>query len=142
MGLSKRCAAEFLGTLWLVLGGCGAAVISAKVAFVGVGILGVALAFGLTVLTGMYALGAISGGHFNPAITLGLATAGRFPRLEVFPYWLAQVGGAIVAALLLYLLPIGHMLPAPRWWIRLAAAWRRRGLSGRVQVAEPTQQLA
>jgi aquaporin Z len=108
MGLSKRCAAEFLGTFWLVLGGCGAAVVSARVPFVGVGIVGVALAFGLTVLTGMYALGAVSGGHFNPAITLGLATAGRFPRGEVIPYWLAQVGGGIVAALLLYLIASGE----------------------------------
>jgi aquaporin Z len=108
MGLSKRCAAEFLGTFWLVLGGCGAAIVSARVPFVGVGIVGVALAFGLTVLTGMYALGAISGGHFNPAITLGLATAGRFPKGEVIPYWLAQVVGAIVAALLLYLIASGE----------------------------------
>jgi aquaporin Z len=78
------------------------------VAFVGVGILGVALAFGLTVLTGMYALGAISGGHFNPAITLGLATAGRFATKDVIPYWLAQVAGAIVASLLLYLIASGE----------------------------------
>src|SRR6516225_4395559 len=98
MGLSKRCAAEFLGTFWLVLGGCGAAIVSANVAFVGVGMLGVALAFGLAVLTGMYALGAISGGHFNPAITVGLATAGRFATKDVIPYWLAQVAGAIVAS--------------------------------------------
>jgi aquaporin Z len=108
MGLSKRCAAEFLGTFWLVLGGCGAAIVSANVALVGVGMLGVALAFGLAVLTGMYALGAISGGHFNPAITVGLATAGRFATKDVFPYCLAQVAGAIVASLLLYLIASGE----------------------------------
>jgi aquaporin Z len=108
MGLSRRCAAEFLGTFWLVLGGCGAAILSARVPFVGVGIVGVALAFGLAVLTAMYALGAISGGHFNPAITLGFATAGRFPKGEVIPYWFAQVAGAIVAALLLYLIASGE----------------------------------
>jgi len=106
MTLWKRSAAEFLGTFWLVLGGCGAAVISASFPG-GVGMLGVALAFGLTVLTGMYALGAVSGGHFNPAITLGLATAGRFPMREVIPYWVAQLIGAIVAATVLYLVANG-----------------------------------
>jgi aquaporin Z len=90
-----------------VLGGCGAAVISAKVPGVGIGILGVALAFGLTLVTGIYALGALSGGHFNPAVTLGLATARRFPTSEVVPYWAAQVAGGIVAALVLYLIAHG-----------------------------------
>jgi aquaporin Z len=107
MTLWKRSAAEFLGTFWLVFGGCGAAVVSATVPQVGIGIAGVALAFGLTVVTGMYALGAVSGGHFNPAITLGLATAGRFPRRELIPYWLAQLVGAIVAAAVLYLIASG-----------------------------------
>jgi aquaporin Z len=107
MSLWKRSAAELLGTFWLVLGGCGAAVVSARVPEVGIGMLGVALAFGLTVVTGMYALGAISGGHFNPAITLGLATAGRFPAREVIPYWVAQLVGAIVAAAVLYLIAFG-----------------------------------
>jgi aquaporin Z len=107
MNLTKRVLAEFLGTFWLVLGGCGAALISAKVPGVGAGILGVALAFGLTVVTGMYALGALSGGHFNPAVTLGLATARRFPTTEVLPYWAAQVAGGIVAALVLYLIAHG-----------------------------------
>ena len=107
MSLWKRSAAELLGTFWLVLGGCGAAVVSAKVPGVGIGMLGVALAFGLTVVTGMYALGAVSGGHFNPAITLGLATAGRFPTKEVIPYWLAQVVGAIGASAVLYLIASG-----------------------------------
>jgi aquaporin Z len=107
MNLTKRALAEFLGTFWLVLGGCGTAVISAKVPGVGVGILGVALAFGLTLVTGIYALGAISGGHFNPAVTLGLATARRFPTGEVLPYWAAQIAGGIVAALVLYLIANG-----------------------------------
>jgi aquaporin Z len=109
MDLTKRALAEFLGTFWLVLGGCGAGVISASIAGVGIGIAGVALAFGLTVISGMYALGQISGGHFNPAITLGLATARRFPGREVLPYWAAQVAGGILAALILYL--IAHGVP-------------------------------
>jgi aquaporin Z len=109
MNLTKRALAEFLGTFWLVLGGCGAAVISASIAGVGIGIAGVALAFGLTVITGMYALGQISGGHFNPAITLGLATARRFPGREVLPYWAAQVAGGIAAAFVLYL--VAHGIP-------------------------------
>ena len=106
MTLWKRSAAEALGTFWLVLGGCGAAVIAASFPG-GVGMVGVALAFGLTVITGMYALGAVSGGHFNPAITLGLATAGRFPMREVIPYWVAQLIGAIVASAILYLIANG-----------------------------------
>jgi aquaporin Z len=106
MTLWQRSAAELLGTFWLVLGGCGAAVISGSFPG-GIGVLGVALAFGLTVLTGMYALGAVSGGHFNPAITLGLATAGRFPMREVIPYWVAQLIGAIVAAAVIYLIANG-----------------------------------
>jgi aquaporin Z len=106
MDLTKRAIAEFLGTFWLVLGGCGAAVLTAKVPGVGIGILGVALAFGLTLVSGLYALGQISG-HFNPAITLGLATAQRFPVREVLPYWAAQVAGAIVASTVLYLIAHG-----------------------------------
>lgn len=107
MTLWKRSAAELLGTFWLVLGGCGTAVLYAYVPGNGVGMLGVALAFGLTVVTGMYALGAVSGGHFNPAITLGLATAGRFPMREVLPYWVAQLIGAVVATAVLYLIASG-----------------------------------
>jgi aquaporin Z len=107
MTLWKRGAAESLGTFWLVLGGCGTAVLSITFGGVGIGVLGVALAFGLTVVTGMYALGALSGGHFNPAITLGLAAAGRFPMREVIPYWVAQLLGAIVAAAVLYLIANG-----------------------------------
>jgi aquaporin Z len=107
MDLTKRALAEFLGTFWLVLGGCGTALISAKVPGVGVGILGIGLAFGLTVVTGMYALGVLSGGHFNPAITLGMATAHRFPTSEVLPYWAAQVAGGILASLVLYFVAHG-----------------------------------
>jgi aquaporin Z len=95
-------AAEFMGTFWLVLGGCGSAVISAAFPQVGIGLLGVALAFGLTVLTGVYALGPISGGHFNPAVTLGLVSARRFPVSEVVPYVAAQLTGALLAAIVLY----------------------------------------
>ena len=93
MDMARKLAAEFFGTFWLVLGGCGSAVLAAAVPNVGIGYAGVALAFGLTVLTGAYALGHISGGHFNPAVTLGLCTAGRFPRAMCSPYWIAQVAG-------------------------------------------------
>lgn len=97
MTVSRRLAAEFIGTFWLVLGGCGSAVLAAGVPDVGIGYAGVALAFGLTVLTGAYAFGHISGGHFNPAVTLGLMTARRFPAADVIPYWIVQVLGAVVA---------------------------------------------
>lgn len=107
MTLTKRALAELLGTFWLVLGGCGAALLAATVPLVGIGYLGIALAFGLTVLTGAYALGAISGAHFNPAVTVGLAAAGRFPRNEILPYVGAQVGGGVIAALVLFLIASG-----------------------------------
>lgn len=107
MTLVKRALAELLGTFWLVLGGCGAALLAATVPFVGIGYLGVALAFGLTVLTGAYALGALSGAHFNPAVTVGLATAGRFPRSEIVPYVAAQVLGGVIAALVLFVIASG-----------------------------------
>ncbi len=107
MGFFRRTVAEFIGTFWLVLGGCGAAVLSAKFPGTGIGFLGVALAFGLTLVSGIYALGAISGGHFNPAVTVGLATAGRFPSREVPAYVVAQVLGGIVAALALYVIASG-----------------------------------
>lgn len=107
MPLSRRLAAELLGTFWLVLGGCGAAIISAPIANVGIGMLGVALAFGLTVLTACFALGPISGGHFNPAVSLGLCVAGRLPLRDLAPYVAAQVAGAIVAAILLLLIVTG-----------------------------------
>ena len=99
--LSKRCTAEFIGTFWLVLGGCGSAVLAAGFPELGIGFAGVALAFGLTVLTMAYAVGHISGGHFNPAVTVGLAAGGRFPVRDIVPYVVAQVIGAIVAAAVL-----------------------------------------
>lgn len=105
--MQKKLAAEFFGTLWLVLGGCGSAVLAAAFPDLGIGLLGVALAFGLTVLTMAFAVGGISGGHFNPAVTVGLATAGRFSWGSVIPYIVAQVVGAIVAALILYLIVSG-----------------------------------
>ena len=103
--LSKRVSAEFLGTFWLVLGGCGSAVLAAKFGGdgnpLGIGFVGVALAFGLTVLTGAYAFGHISGGHFNPAVSFGLWAGGRFPLKDLLPYVIAQVIGAVVAGYVL-----------------------------------------
>ena len=106
-GLGRKLLAEFLGTFLLVFGGCGAAVISAGFPHLGIGFLGVALAFGLTVLTGVYAFGPISGGHFNPAVSLGLATAGRLSWLHLGPYIIVQVLGATAAAGVLYLVATG-----------------------------------
>src|SRR6201982_141087 len=105
--MSRRVVAEFFGTLWLVLGGCGAAVLAAGFPNLGIGFLGVAFAFGLTVLTMAYAVGHISGGHFNPAVTVGLWSAGRCANKHVIPYIVAQVIGAIVAALVLWLIASG-----------------------------------
>jgi len=102
-----KLSAEFLGTFWLVLGGCGSAVLAAAFPGVGSGLLGVSFAFGLTVLTGAYALGPISGGHFNPAVSLGLWAGGRFPAGQLLPYMAAQVAGAIVGAGVLYLIASG-----------------------------------
>src|SRR4051812_32367544 len=96
--LPRRLAAEALGTLWLVLGGCGSAVLAATFPNVGIGLLGVSLAFGLTVLTMAYAIGHVSGCHLNPAVSVGLAAGGRFPAGQIAPYVIAQVIGAIVAA--------------------------------------------
>ena len=101
MPLTNRLAAEFLGTFWLVLGGCGSAVLAAAFPGVGIGLLGVSLAFGLTVLTMAYAIGHASGCHLNPAVTVGLVVGGRFKAVDAIPYIIAQVAGAIVAALLL-----------------------------------------
>ncbi len=101
MSLSKRSAAEFIGTFWLVLGGCGSAIFAAGVPDVGIGYVGVSLAFGLTVLTMAFAIGHISGCHLNPAVTLGLTVAGRFKGSDVPAYMIAQVLGAIVAAFVL-----------------------------------------
>jgi aquaporin Z len=101
MSLAKKAAAEFIGTFWLVLGGCGAAVLAAGFPEMGIGFVGVALAFGLTVLTMAYAIGHISGCHLNPAVSVGLAVAGRFKFSELPAYVIAQVAGAIVAAAIL-----------------------------------------
>jgi aquaporin Z len=107
MALSRRLTAEFFGTFWLVFGGCGSAVLAAAFPALGIGFAGVALAFGLTVLTMVYALGPISGGHFNPAVTVGLWCAKRFPAKDVLPYIIVQVVGAIAAAAVLYVIASG-----------------------------------
>ena len=107
MSLAKRAVAEFIGTFWLVLGGCGSAVLAAAFPELGIGFVGVSLAFGLTVLTGAYALGPISGGHFNPAVSVGLWAGGRFPASQLLPYIVAQVIGAVIAAGVLYLIASG-----------------------------------
>src|SRR5438045_8425965 len=107
MPLSKKLTAEFLGTLWLVFGGCGSAVLATAYPSLGIGFAGVALAFGLTVLTGAYALGHISGGHFNPAVTIGLVVGRRFPAREALGYVTTQVLGAIAAAGMLYVIADG-----------------------------------
>lgn len=104
----QRLGAEFFGTFWLVFGGCGSAVLAAAFPQLGIGFVGVSLAFGLTVLTMAYAVGGISGGHFNPAVTLGLAVAGRFGWKDVLPYWVVQVAGAVVAAAALYAIASGR----------------------------------
>ncbi len=103
----KKWSAEFLGTFWLTLGGCGSAVLAAAFPQLGIGFTGVSLAFGLTVLTGAYAFGPISGGHFNPAVSVGLALGGRFRAAELPGYVIAQVLGAVVAAGVLYLIATG-----------------------------------
>jgi aquaporin Z len=107
MSLNKRVTAEFMGTLWLVFGGCGSAVLAAGFPQVGIGLLGVSFAFGLTVLTMAYAIGHISGCHLNPAVSVGLAMARRFPASEVAPYTIAQVLGAAAGSGLLYLIASG-----------------------------------
>jgi aquaporin Z len=105
--ISRRLAAEFLGTGWLVLGGCGSAVLAAAFPSVGIGLLGVSLAFGLTVLTMAYAIGAVSGCHLNPAVSVGLCLGGRFPAKDLAPYIAAQVSGGIAGAGILYLIASG-----------------------------------
>jgi len=107
MPMSKKLAAEFIGTFWLVLGGCGSAVLAAAFPDVGIGLAGVSLAFGLTVLTMAYAIGHISGCHLNPAVTLGLWAGGRHPLGEVLPYIVAQVLGGIAGAFVLYMIASG-----------------------------------
>lgn len=107
MDIGRRMAAEFIGTFWLVLGGCGSAVLAAAFPNLGIGLLGVSFAFGLTVLTGAYAFGHISGGHFNPAVTAGLWAGGRFPLSDLLPYWASQVLGGISGAGILYVIASG-----------------------------------
>ncbi|WP_217333084.1 aquaporin Z [Rhodanobacter sp. C05] len=107
MNMGKRLAAEFFGTFWLVMGGCGSAVLAAAFPELGIGFAGVALAFGFTVLTMVYAVGHISGGHFNPAVTVGLCAGGRFPAKDVIPYIVAQVVAAIASAAVLYVIASG-----------------------------------
>src|SRR5229473_5033949 len=107
MPIGKRAAAEFFGTFWLVVGGCGAAVLAAGFPSVGIGFAGVALAFGLTVLTMAFAIGHISGCHLNPAVSLGLVAGKRFPASDLLPYIAAQVAGAIAAAGVLYIIASG-----------------------------------
>ena len=109
--MTRRIAAELFGTFWLVFGGCGSAVLAAGFPELGIGFAGVALAFGLTVLTMAYAVGGISGGHFNPAVTLGLILANRAPWKDLVPYWAAQIVGAVLAGAVLYAIASG----APDW---------------------------
>lgn len=111
MDMTRRAGAEFIGTFWLTFGGCGSAVLAAAYPSLGIGFLGVAFAFGLTVLTMAYAVGHISGGHFNPAVTVGLWAAGRHRSGDVLPYIAAQVVGAIIAAAVLYFIASGK----PGW---------------------------
>src|SRR5512132_775625 len=107
MSLTKRAAAELIGTFWLVLGGCGSAVLAAAFPNVGIGLLGVAFAFGLTVLTMAYAIGHVSGCHLNPAVSIGLWSGGRFPASDLVPYVVSQVAGAVAGAGVLYLIASG-----------------------------------
>jgi aquaporin Z len=107
MNLGKRTFAEFIGTFWLVFGGCGSAVLAASFPSLGIGFLGVALAFGLTVLTMAYAIGHISGAHLNPAVSVGMMVGGRFPASEFLPYVAAQLSGAIAGTAALYVIARG-----------------------------------
>lgn len=107
MSTKKALAAEFFGTFWLVFGGCGSAVLAAAFPEVGIGLVGVSLAFGLTVLTMAYAVGPLSGGHFNPAVSIGLVAGGRFEASKLLPYIITQVVAAIVAAFVLYIIASG-----------------------------------
>lgn len=111
--MGRKLTAECLGTFWLVFGGCGSAVLAAAFPELGIGFAGVSLAFGLTVLTMAYAVGHISGGHFNPAVSLGLAIAGRFDWKDLLPFWMAQLAGGILAAATLYAIASGKAGWAP-----------------------------
>ncbi len=106
--MTRKLAAEAFGTFWLVFGGCGSAILAAAFPELGIGFAGVSLAFGLTVLTMAYAVGGISGGHFNPAVSLGLALGNRFDWKELVPYWVAQVAGAVIAAFALFTIASGQ----------------------------------
>ncbi len=108
MPIAKRCVAELLGTFWLVFGGCGSAVLAAKFPEVGIGLVGVSLAFGLTVVTMAYAVGYITGGHFNPAVTLGVFAGGRIKAADIAPYIISQVIGGVLAAWLLATIAAGN----------------------------------
>lgn len=108
MKLKNKLAAEFIGTFWLVLGGCGSAVLAAAFPELGIGFMGVSLAFGLTVLTMAFAIGHISGCHLNPAVSIGLCSGGRFPASQIVPYIIAQVAGAIAAGAVLYIIATGN----------------------------------
>ncbi|WP_019466740.1 aquaporin Z [Dyella japonica] len=108
MSMGKRLGAEFFGTFWLVFGGCGSAVFAATFPELGIGFAGVALAFGLTVVTMAYAVGHISGAHFNPAVTAGMWASGRFPAKDVVPYWIAQVIGGVAAGAVIYMIASGR----------------------------------
>ncbi len=108
MSMSKKLGAEFIGTFWLVLGGCGSAVLAAAFPDVGIGLLGVSLAFGLTVLTMAFAIGHISGCHLNPAVSVGLMVGGRFPAAELVPYVIAQVLGGLAGGAILYVIASGQ----------------------------------
>ena len=125
----KKLSAEFIGTFWLVFGGCGSAVLAAAFPGLGIGFAGVSLAFGLTVLTVAYALGPISGGHFNPAVSVGLVVGGRFRAAELPGYIVAQVLGAIAAAGVLYVIATGKPGSEHR---RLRHQRLRRALAGRL----------
>ncbi len=105
----KKLSAEMIGTAWLVLGGCGSAVLAAAFPNVGIGLLGVSLAFGLTVLTMAYSIGSVSGCHLNPAVTIGLAAAGKHPKNEVVPYIIAQIIGGVIGAAILYVIASGKV---------------------------------
>ena len=135
MTLTKRTLAEFFGTFWLVFGGCGAAVLAAGFPTLGIGFAGVALAFGLTVLTMAFAIGHISGCHLNPAVSLGLVVGKRFPASEFLPYVVAQVAGAIAAAAVLFVIASGKPAfrrPRRLRFQRLRPAFPRRILSARL----------
>ncbi len=125
--MSKALGAEFFATFWLVLGGCGSAVLAAAFPDVGIGLLGVSLAFGLTVLTMAYAIGHVSGAHLNPAVTIGLWVGGRFEAGKVVPYIVAQVLGGIVGAAVLYLIASGKVAPAGQPGFSLADGFAANG---------------